>query len=340
MRPLFTVFAGIFALTASFTAQAANEMITGAGATFPYPLYSKWFSDYHALHPELQFNYQSIGSGGGIRQLLDKTVDFGASDAPMTDEQLAKSPEKIIHIPTVLGAVVVTFNVPGITGDLQLTSQLVADIFLGKITKWSDPALVKANPKLSLPSSDIIVVHRSDGSGTTAIFSDYLAKISDEWKSKVGSGTALKWPTGLGGKGNEGVAGLLKQTQGSIGYIELIYAETNKLAMAKIQNAAGHFVAATTTSVTAAAQSSAKTIPDDFRVSITNPPGKTAYPISGFTYLLVYPTLEKQKGQKLVDCLKWAVGPGQSKIAPLTYSPLPRELVARVNKKIASIQLK
>lgn len=338
VRKLFVGMLGLVLLAAP-AARGVGEMITGAGATFPYPLYSKWFSDYHAVHPELQFNYQSIGSGGGIRQLLDKTVDFGASDAPMTDEQLAKSAVPILHIPTVLGAVVVTFNLPGLKSDLHLTPSLVADIFLGKISKWNDPALAKANPKATLPATDIVVVHRSDGSGTTAIFSDYLTKVSEEWKTKVGSGTALKWPTGLGGKGNEGVSGLLKQTEGSIGYIELIYAETNKLAMAKIQNAAGQFVTATTASVTAAAQGALKAMPADFRVSITNAPGKSAYPISGFTYLLVYQRQDRVKGQKVVDFLKWAVGPGQTKIAPLTYAPLPKDLVSQVNKKIATIQL-
>ena len=323
----------------SGTTHAAPEMITGAGATFPYPLYSKWFSDYQTVNPQVQFNYQSIGSGGGIRQLLDKTVDFGASDAPMTDEQLSKSSNPVLHIPTVLGAVVVTYNLPGLSSELLLTPELIAGIFLGKISKWNDEALVKANPKLNLPNSDIVVVHRSDGSGTTAIFSDYLAKVSAEWNKTVGSGTALKWPTGLGGKGNEGVSGLVKQNSGSVGYVELIYADTNKLAMAKVKNASGAFVSPTTQSVTAAANGLLKSIPADFRVSITDAPGKASYPISGFTYILVHLNQDKVKGAKLIEFLKWAVGPGQAKINPLTYAPLPKELATKVQKKIAEIKL-
>lgn len=319
--------------------EAANMMITGAGATFPYPLYSKWFSDYRTKDASVQFNYQSIGSGGGIRQLLDKTVDFGASDAPMTDEQLNKSAVPIIHIPTVLGAVVLSYNLKGVARDLQLSPSVVAKIFLGEIKKWNDPAILASNKGLTLPDQDILVVHRSDGSGTTAIFSDFLSKVSPDWSSKVGSGTALKWPSGLGGKGNEGVSGLIKQTDGSIGYVELIYAESNQLPTAKIQNKAGSFVKASSASVTSAAQGALKAMPADFRVSITNADGKASYPIAGFTYLLLYQKMDKVKGKKMVEFLNWAIHQGQKQISPLTYAPLPKPLIPRIEKRIKEFSL-
>src|SRR3989442_1200445 len=260
--------------------------INGAGATFPYPIYSKWFSEYNKLHPEIQFNYQSIGSGGGIRQVLASTVDFGASDGPMSDEQLAQAKTKILHIPTVLGAVVPAYNIPGVSGEVKFTPQALAGIFLGKITSWNDAALTSANPGVNLPNQTIIVVHRSDGSGTTYIFTDYLSKVSSEWQNQVGKGTSVKWPVGLGGKGNEGVAGMIRQMQGAIGYVELIYAVQNKITYGSVKNASGNFVKASLDSVTAAA-ASAKSMPPDFRVSITNAPGKDAYPISSFTWLLI-----------------------------------------------------
>ncbi len=312
-------------------------LLNGAGATFPYPLYSKWFSEYKKIHPQVEINYQSIGSGGGIRQLLDKTVDFGASDAPMTDEQLAKSAVPILHLPTVLGAVVLTYNLPEAKRPIQLTSELVADIFLGKVTKWNDAKLAAANPGVALPATAILVAHRSDGSGTSAIFTDYLAKVSPEWKAKVGSGTAVKWPAGLGGKGNEGVTGLVKQTPGAIGYVEFIYAKSNGLPVAVLKNKAGQFVEPTVDSVTAAAAGAMKNMPDDFRVSITDAEGKTAYPISGFTYLLVYQQMDAKKGAELKQFLKWALADGQKMAAPLGYAPLPNPMVAKVEKKAKEI---
>ncbi len=319
---------------------SASTLINGAGATFPYPLYSKWFSEFQKVSPEAQINYQSIGSGGGIRQFTDKTVDFGASDAPMTDEQLGKAGAPVLHIPTVLGAVVVTYNLPGVEKGLKLSADTLSEIFMGKITKWSDPKIAKANPKAKL-SGDILVVHRSDGSGTSAIFTDFLAKVSPEWKEKVGAGTAVNWPTGLGGKGNEGVTGLLKQTPGSIGYVELVYAENNKLPYAALKNKSGEFVLPTVSAVTAAADGSLKSMPEDFRVSITNAEGKLAYPISGFTYLLVWKNPpDAQKGAELVKFLKWSVKEGQALASGLFYAPLPKSLVPKIEAKIQTIDLK
>ena len=263
-----------------------QTQLNGAGATFPYPMYSKWFSEYNKLHPEVQINYQSIGSGGGIRQVLNGTVDFGASDGPMTDEQLKEAKTKILHIPTVMGADVPAYNVAGVSGEIKFTPEVLANIFLGKITSWNDPSLAKINPGVKFPNEPIIVVHRSDGSGTTYIFTDYLSKVSKEWETTVGKGTSVKWPIGLGGKGNEGVAGQIRQLEGSIGYVELIYAVQNKIQYGVVKNAAGEFVKASLEGVTEAA-ASAKSMPADFRVSITNAPGKTAYPISSFTWLLI-----------------------------------------------------
>jgi phosphate transport system substrate-binding protein len=338
----FNAFAALVLALSAPIAMAAPVQINGASATFPYPLYSKWFSDYQKVDAGVQINYQSIGSGGGIRQFLDKTVDFGASDAPMTDQQLAKAKSPVLHIPTVLGAVVLTYNLPEAGDHLQLSSDVVADIFLGKLTMWNDKRIADANPKLKLPETPVLVAHRSDGSGTSAIFTDYLAKVSPEWKSKVGSGTAVNWPTGLGGKGNEGVTGIIKQTPGMIGYVELIYAANNKLPVATLKNKAGTWVVPSPKTVTAAADSSVKLIPDDFRASIVDAPGKDAYPISGFTYLLVSKDMRPlaDKGKAMVRFLKWAMKDGQKFAEPLQYAPLPKVLIKKVEAKIASIQTK
>jgi len=311
--------------------------LNGAGATFPYPMYSKWFNEYNKLHSDVQINYQSIGSGGGIRQVLNGTVDFGATDGPMTDEQLKESPVKILHIPTVLGADVPAYNVTGVTGDLKFTPDVLASIFLGKINNWNDPAIAKSNPGVKLPNQSIIVVHRSDGSGTTYIWTDYLSKVSKEWEGAVGKGTSVKWPVGLGGKGNEGVAGQIRQLQGSVGYVELIYAVENKITFGSVQNAAGNFVKASLDGVTEAA-ASVKDMPADFRVSITNAPGKTAYPISSFTWLLI-PAQSKDpnKGKILSDFLKWMVTDGQKMTSQLSYAPLPASVAEKVKATIQQV---
>ena len=311
--------------------------LTGAGATFPYPMYSKWFSDYHTAHPDVQINYQSIGSGGGIRQVLAGTVDFGASDGPMTDEQLSQAKTKILHIPTVLGAVVPAYNIPGVSGEVKFTPQALAGIFLGKITQWNDPVITGPNPDLKFPSQPIIVIHSSDGSGTTFIFTDYLSKVSSEWKNGPGSGTSVKWPVGLGGKGNESVAGQIRQLSGAIGYVELIYAVQNKITYGSVKNPSGVFVKASLDSVTAAA-ASAKSMPADFRVSITNAPGKDAYPISSFTWLLI-PEKSKDaaKGKIIADFLNWMVDDGQRLTAMLTYAPLPDSVAAKVKAAIKQV---
>jgi len=319
---------------------SAETNLNGAGATFPNPIYSKWFSEYNNQHPDIKINYQSIGSGGGIKQLQSGTVDFGASDGPMTDEQLAQTPGKVFHIPTVLGAVVPTYNVAGVSSDLKFTGDVLADIFLGNIKKWNDPRLAKANPGVKFPDADIVVVHRSDGSGTTYIWTDYLSKVSPAWKDKVGKGTSVNWPVGLGGKGNEGVSGTVKQTEGSIGYVELIYALSNKMSYGTVQNAGGAFVKASLESVTAAA-ASVKDMPDDFRVSITNAPGKDAYPISSFTWLLVpaeWADAGKQKA--FVDFLNWMVDKGQSMTSALEYAPLPKAVAQKVKARIKEIKVK
>jgi phosphate transport system substrate-binding protein len=322
-------------LTLGFsTASAADPLlITGAGATFPFPLYSKWFSEYNKLYPDIRFNYQSIGSGGGIQQFTAGTVDFGATDAPMSDAELVKVPDAV-HIPTVLGAVVVTYNAP-FTG-LKLTPAVLADIFLGKITKWSDPAIAKINPDIKFPDVAITVVRRSDGSGTTYVFTDYLTKISAEWKEKVGTGKSVSWPVGLGGKGNEGVTGLIKQTPGSIGYVELAYANQNKLPVTALQNRDGNFVLPTLESTSAAA--AGVVLPPDFRVSVTDPSGKNAYPIASFTYLLVHKDAkDKAKGDAMVKFLWWAVHAGQAMAIPLDYAPLPKPVVTSVEKTIQGL---
>jgi phosphate transport system substrate-binding protein len=318
----------------------AETNLTGAGATFPYPMYSKWFDEYHNQHADIKINYQSIGSGGGIKQIQAGTVDFGASDGPMTDEQLAQTPGKVLHIPTVLGADVPTYNVTGVTAELKFTPDVLADLFLGKIKKWNDPRLAKANPGVKFPDEDIVIVHRSDGSGTTYIWTDYLSKVSSEWKDKVGKGTSVNWPVGLGGKGNEGVAGTVKQTEGSLGYVELIYAVSNKMPYGSVQNAAGSFVKASLDSVTAAA-ASVKDMPEDFRVSITNAPGKAAYPISSFTWLLV-PVEWNDAGKEkaFVDFLNWMVDKGQTMTSALQYAPLPKNVATKVKARIKEIKVK
>ena len=329
------------ALTAAIAAaQGAGVKLNAAGATFPTPIYTKWFDVYHTAHPNVEINYQSIGSGGGIRQLQSGTVDFGASDGPMSDDQLAQSKFKILHFPTVLGAVVPTYNIAGVTGDLNFTQKALAGIYLGSITKWNDPEIAKANPGVNLSGADIVVVHRSDGSGTSYIWTDFLSKVSDDWKSKVGkANTSVNWPVGLGGKGNEGVTGLVKQTPNSIGYIELIYAVQNKIPYGNVQNAAGKFVKADLAGVTAAAAADAKSIPDDFRVSITNAPGPTVYPISRFTWLLIPAQIQDAaKRDAIKDFLKWMLTDGQKFNEGLTYAPLPKEVIARETKAISLIQ--
>jgi phosphate transport system substrate-binding protein len=316
----------------------AQTTLNGAGATFPYPMYSKWFSEYHKLHPDVEINYQSIGSGGGIRQVIAGTVDFGASDGPMTDQQLKEAKLKILHLPTVLGADVPAYNIPGITAELKFTPDALSGIFLGKITKWNDKEIAGTNPGISLPDKDIIVVHRSDGSGTTYIWTDYLSKVSQEWQSEVGKGTSVHWPIGLGGKGNEGVAGMVRQLPGAIGYVELIYAVQNTIPYGIVRNAAGTFVKASLESVTAAAASAPK-MPPDFRVSITNAPGKDAYPISSFTWLLI-PEQSKDpaKGKILADFLNWMVTDGQKMTASLSYAPLPEGVVQKEKEAIKLVR--
>jgi phosphate transport system substrate-binding protein len=315
---------------------SAQMMINGAGATFPYPIYSKWFDAYTRVDPSVRFNYQSIGSGGGQKQILSQTVDFGASDGPMSDENLAKAPGKILHIPTVAGAVVISYNLPG-SPKLKLDGDTIAGMYLGQIKKWNDPKLTALNPGVKLPDQDIVVVHRSDGSGTSFIFTDYLSKVSSEWKSKVGNNTSVNWPAGIGGKGNEGVSGQIKQTPGAIGYVELIYAIQNKMPDAQVKNAAGEFVEPTIESVTAALATAE--IPDDFRFSMTNAPGKDAYPIAGATWLLVYQQQkDPAKGKKLVDFLKWAAKDGEKMAKNLDYAPLPDNVQERVLKQVNEIK--
>jgi phosphate transport system substrate-binding protein len=313
--------------------------LNAAGATFPYPIYSKWFDEYRAQHPEIQINYQSIGSGGGIRQLIDGTVDFGATDGPMTDEQLAQGRSKILHFPTVLGADVPAYNIPGIAAELKFTPEALAGIFLGKITRWNDAALASVNPGTNLPAEDIVVVHRSDGSGTTFIWTDYLSKISQEWRTRVGAGTSVNWPVGLGGKGNEGVAGLIKQTPYSLGYVELVYALQNNMAYGAVRNAAGVFQKATLQSVSAAAASVAGSMPDDFRVSITNPSSPDAYPIASFTWLLVPSRIEDPvKREAIRGFLAWMLSAGQAYAEPLAYARIPQQVIEKEIQAIALIQ--
>jgi phosphate transport system substrate-binding protein len=319
------------------TSAYGQTTLNGAGASFPNPIYSKWFSEYNKLHPDVQINYQSLGSGAGIRQVLSGTVDFGASDGPMTDEQLKEAKTKILHIPTVLGAVVPAYNVPGISGDVKFTPEALAGIFLGKIQNWNDPAIAQANPGVKFPDQKIVVIYRADGSGTTFIFTDYLSKVSPDWGNTVGKGTSVKWPVGIAGKGNEGVAGQIRQLQGSIGYVELIYALENKITYGSVKNAAGNFVKASLDGVTEAA-ASVKTMPADFRVSITNAPGKTAYPISSFTWLLIpEQSQDPKKGKIIADFLNWMVTDGQKMTGQLSYAPLPASVVEKVKVAIKQI---
>ena len=320
------------------TSGGDQVVIHGAGATFPNPLYQKWMSEYEKLHPNIKIDYQSIGSGGGIKQIQAQTVDFGASDAPMKDEDLKAAPGEILHVPTVLGAVVLTYNVPNVSQQVRFAPDVIADIFLGKIKKWNDARMVKDNPGVTLPATDIVVVHRSDGSGTSAVFTDYLAKVSSEWKEKVGTGTSPNWPVGIGGKGNEGVTGQVKNTPNTIGYVELAYATQNKLPVALIKNKAGEFVAPTLESVTAAAAESLSVTPEDLRVSITDPRGNAAYPISSYTYILVYKEQkDAAKGKALADFLWWGNHDGEQYAKDLLYSPLPPEIVKRAEAKINSM---
>ena len=324
-------------------ALAAQTQLTGAGASFPAPMYTKWFSEYNKLHPDVQINYQGGGSGAGIRQVSEGTVDFGASDGPMTEAQLAdfktKRGNDVLHFPTVMGAVVPIYNVPGVATALKFTPAALAGIYLGTITKWNDPAIAGPNKGVKLPASDIVVVHRSDGSGTTYIWTDYLSKVSDAWKAKVGTNTSPNWPVGLGGAQNAGVAGLVKQTEGSIGYVELIYALQSKESYGEVQNAAGEFVTATLAGVSTAAAAAAANMPDDFRVSITDAKGKGAYPIASFTWLLVPSKIaDPAKKKVIVDFLKWMVGDGQNLTEALSFAKLPKEVVAKELKAISKIQ--
>ncbi len=330
------------ALTVVVFAHAALS-INGAGASFPYPMYSKWFDEYRKNNPSIEINYQSIGSGGGIRQVTEGTVDFGASDGPMNDEQLKAFQDKhgfgILHFPTVLGAVVPTYNIPGVTGALNFTPDALAGIFLGKITKWNDPAIAGANKGVNLPAAEIVVVRRSEGSGTTYIWTDYLSKVSEEWKTKVGKGASVNWPVGLGGKGSEGVTGQIKNTPNSIGYVELIYALSNNIPYGSVKNSSGNFVKADLASVSAAAAGAAKTMPDDFRVSITDAPGKSAYPISSFTWLLIPEKFsDAAKRDAIKGFVKWMLKDGQNYTEQLSYAKLPKEVVAKEEKALAKVQ--
>jgi phosphate transport system substrate-binding protein len=342
MKRLTGLLLVVLAVAGVLWAESALS-INGAGATFPNPMYSKWFDEYHKKNANLQINYQPIGSGGGIKQITEGTVDFGATDGPMTDDQLKAFQDKhgfgILHFPTVLGAAVPSYNIPGVDAALNFTPDALAGIFLGKITKWNDPVIAGANKGVNLPANDIVVVHRADGSGTTYIWTDYLSGVSDEWKTKVGKGTSVNWPVGLGGKGNEGVTGSIKNTPNSIGYVELIYAETNKIPYGNVKNAAGVFVKASLAAVSAAAAGKAKEMPDDFRVSIVNAPGKAAYPISSFTWLLIPEKFsDAAKRDAIKGFLKWALADGQGYAENLSYAKLPKEVVAKELKAINKIQ--
>ena len=343
MKRIVGAAVAVLGLSAMVWAAQNALLINGAGATFPYPIYSKWFDVYHTSHPNLQFNYQSVGSGAGIKQVTEGTVDFGASDGPMSDELMKVFQEKrgtsILHFPTVLGAAVPTYNVPGVSGALNFTPEALAGIFLGKITKWNDPAIAGPNKGVNLPANDIVVVHRSDGSGTTYIWTDYLSKVSDEWKGKASKGTSVNWPVGLGGKGNEGVTGLIKQTPNAIGYVELIYAAQNNIPYGTVKNSSGAFIKADPASVSAAASGAAKDMPDDFRVSITNAPGKTAYPISSFTWLLIPQQFsDANKREAIKGFLYWMIADGQGYAEQLSYAKLPKEVAEKEKIAIGKIQ--
>ena len=334
----FTLVFVSFACNGGGAGGTGSVSLQGAGASFPNPLYQKWLSEYGKQHANIRIDYQSIGSGGGIKQLKEQTVDFGASDAPMKDEDLKSAPGEVLHIPTVLGAVVMTYNLEGVSQPLRFSPEVIADIFLGKIKKWNDPKIVADNPGVTLPANDVTVVHRSDSSGTSAVFTDYLSKVSPEWKEKVGAGTSPSWPIGLGGKGNEGVTGQVKNTPNTIGYVELAYAVQNKLPVAQVKNASGSFVEPSIDAVTAAASASAGSTPDDLRVSITNAAGAQAYPISSYTYILVYKEQKNaNKGKALVDFLWWGIHDGEQFAKDLQYAPLPEDIVKRAEAKINSI---
>ncbi|MCU1381427.1 MAG: phosphate transporter substrate-binding protein PhoT family [Acidobacteria bacterium] len=338
-RTFVVALAGASAVVAGAAAQQTLR-INGAGATFPNPIYQKWFSEYNKLHPTVEINYQSIGSGGGIQQVTKQTVFFGATDGPMTPEQMQNAPGKILHFPTVLGAVVPVYNIPNLTAELKFSGPVLADIFLGKITKWNDPAIAKLNAGAALPATDITVAHRADGSGTTYIWVDYLAKVSPEWKTKAGVATSVNWPTGVGGRGNEGVAGLVKQTPGAIGYVELIYALQNKIAYGSVMNAAGESIKASVQSVTTAAAEASKAMPADFRVSITNAPGQGVYPISSFTWVLLYENAkDKTQAKAMVDFMTWALADGQKFAPALGYAPLPDAVIKLELAALAKIKV-
>ena len=337
MKRMSLALAGLMAVAAPLV--TAQQRINAAGATFPAVIYQKWFDEYHKMHADVQINYQSIGSGGGIAQLTAGTVDFGASDMPMTDEQISKVAAKPLHFPSVLGGVVPTYNIAGVTQEIKFTPETLSGIFLGTIAKWNDPRLAKDNPGIKFPNEDIQVVHRSDGSGTTFVWTDYLSKINPDWKSKVGANTSVNWPVGLGGKGNEGVAGTVKQTPNSIGYVELIYAVQTKMAYGSVKNSSGNFVKADFDTVTDAAAAAAKNMPDDFRVSITNPAGKNAYPISSFTWLLIPSHIpDAAKAKTIKAFLQWMLTDGQKYAAGLSYASLPKPVIAKEVKQIAKIQ--
>ena len=343
MKTIFGVPAGVLALLAvvSFASAADPLVINGAGATFPYPLYSKWFYEYSNANPGVRFNYQSIGSGGGIKQITAGTVNFGATDAPMTDEEMKKSPGPILHVPTALGAVVPVYNLDGVASGLKFTPDVLAGIYLGKITRWNDPKIAELNRTVTLPNADIVVAHRSDGSGTTDIFTNYLTSVNAEWRAKVGRGKAVKWPVGIGGKGNEGVAGVVKQTPGAIGYVELAYARQNRMKVAALRNRDGNFVMPTIEATSAAAAGVAKSMPGDFRISLVDAPGKESWPISGLTWILVYKDQrDEARGRAMVRFLKWAIRDGQKMEAALDYAPLPKDVTEKVDQALKQVTFK
>jgi len=343
MKKIYGVLAGVLAtLSVVCIASAADPLtINGAGATFPYPLYSKWFYEYSNANPGVRFNYQSIGSGGGIKQIIAGTVNFGATDAPMTDEEMKKTPGPILHIPTALGAVVPVYNLAGVESGLKLTPDVLAGIYLGRITRWNDPKIAELNKTVTMPNADIVVAHRSDGSGTTDIFTNYLTTVNTEWRAKVGRGKAVNWPVGIGGKGNEGVAGVVKQTPGAIGYVELAYAKQNRMKVASLRNRDGNFVAPTLEATSAAADGAVKSMPADFRVSLVDAPGKESWPISGLTWILVYKDQKDEaRGKAIVQFLKWAIRDGQKMEAALDYAPLPKTVVEKVDNVLKQISFK
>jgi phosphate transport system substrate-binding protein len=343
MKKIYGVLAGVLAMLAavSFASAADPLMMNGAGATFPYPLYSKWFYEYSNANPGVRFNYQSIGSGGGIKQITAGTVDFGATDAPMSDAEMAKLPGVILHIPTAMGAVVVVYNLDKVEDGMKLTPDILAGIFLGKITRWNDPKIAELNRTVTLPNTDIVVAHRSDGSGTTDIFTNYLVTVNTEWRARVGHGKAVNWPVGIGGKGNEGVAGVVKQTPGAIGYVELAYARQNRMKVASLRNRDGHFVAPTLAATSAAAAAMAKSMPADFRVSLVDAPGKGSWPISGLTWILVYKEQkDPARGKAMVQFLKWAIKDGQKMEAALDYAPLPNAIADKVDQTLKQVSFK